>query len=113
MDIAFFNQIDFNCPQLAHFINRTPKLKKPDTIVQFTDHFVRVRLPAWIRSLEIAISCREPDWQLSSIEQVCKSSLQPLSTVEDLYIEHRYSQVVWKDDTHRKHPMVGTPTSIY
>jgi hypothetical protein len=49
-------------------------------------------------TLQIAISCREPDWQLSSIEQVCNSSLRPLSTVEVLYIEHEYSQLVWKND---------------
>jgi hypothetical protein len=49
-------------------------------------------------SSEISISCREPDWQLSSVEQVCNSSLPPPSTVEDLYIEHRYSQLVWKND---------------
>ncbi|KAN0123625.1 hypothetical protein V8E52_002957 [Russula decolorans] len=47
----------------------------------------------------INISCREPDWQLSSIEQVCNSSLHPLSTVGDLYIEHEYSQLVWKYDS--------------
>ncbi len=46
----------------------------------------------------IEISCREPDWQLSSIVQVCNSSLPPLSMVEDLYIEHQYSQLVWKSD---------------
>ena len=32
------------------------------------------------------------------IEQVCNSSLPPLSTVEDLYIQHEYSQQVWKND---------------
>ena len=48
--------------------------------------------------LLIVISCREPDRQLSSIEQICNSSLHPLSAVEDLYIEHQYSQLVWKND---------------
>jgi hypothetical protein len=43
--------------------------------------------------LEIAISCGELDWQLSSIEQICNSSLHPFSTVEDLYIEHLYGQL--------------------
>jgi len=46
----------------------------------------------------ISISCRGPDWQLSSVAQVCNSSLPLLSTVEDLYIVHRYSQLVWKND---------------
>ena len=96
MRITFFNQIDFHTPRLTQFINRTPKLGKRDASVLFYDDFARVELSPG--TLLIAISCREPDWQLSSIEQVCNSSLHPLSTVEDLYIKHRYRQSVWKDD---------------
>jgi hypothetical protein len=99
MDVTLFNQIDFDSPRLAQFINCTPKLRTREGHVQFDDYRARVALllPK-SRILEIAISCREPDWQLSSIEQICNSSLHPLSTVEDLYIEHRYRQLVWKDD---------------
>jgi hypothetical protein len=93
--IVFFNQIDFDTPRLSRFINRTPKLGKRDATVQFDDDFARVELSPGTH--RIGISCREPDWQLSSIEQVC-NSLHPLSTVEDLYIEHRYQQLVWKND---------------
>jgi hypothetical protein len=96
--ITFFNEIEFDTPRLAQFINRTPKLRKRDADVQFTDNFARVGLPRGSRTLEIAISCRGPDWQLSSVAQVCNSALHPLSMVEDLYIEHRYSQLVWKND---------------
>jgi hypothetical protein len=97
--IVFFNQIDFYCPRLIQFINCTPTLRPCDEArVQFDGYFARVILPSRPGTLEIAISCREPDWQLSSIEQVCNSSLHPLSTVEDLYIEHGYSRLVWKDD---------------
>jgi hypothetical protein len=96
MQITFFNQIDFDTQRLAQFINRTPKLGKRGATVQFDDDCARVALSTGI--LEIAISCRESDWQLSSIEQVCNSTLHPLSTVEHLYIEHRYSKLVWKDD---------------
>ena len=97
LGITFFNQIDFDTPRLAQFINRTPNLRKHNATVQFDDDFARVRLS--LSSLEILISCREPDWQLSSIEQVCNSSLHhPLSLVEDLYIEHAYSELLWKDD---------------
>ena len=32
------------------------------------------------------------------MEQVCNSPLCPFSTVEDLYIEHQYSQLVWKNE---------------
>ena len=100
MNITFFNQIDFDTPRLAQFINRTPQLRKrvAHASVHFSDNFARIGLPPGISTLEIGISCIEPDWQLSSIEQLCNSSLHPLSMVEDLYIEHRYLQLVLKDD---------------
>jgi hypothetical protein len=100
MKITFFNQIDFDTPRLAQFINRTPKLRKGDrdAHVRFTANFVRVGLQLGLHTLEIAISCREPDWQLSSIEQICNFTLRPLSTVEGLYIEHQYSELVWKNE---------------
>jgi F-box-like len=106
MHINFFNQIDFNCPRLAQFINCTPTLRaRNEAHLQFDDSTVSVTLRyqtstlSFCNLLIINISCREPDWQLSSIEQVCNSSLHhPLSTAEDLYIEHRYSELVWKND---------------
>jgi hypothetical protein len=102
--IRFFNQIDFDTPRLAQFITRTPTLRAHDEAhVQFWDYSASVELRSRpsesnFDKLWIVISCREPDWQLSSIEQVCNSSLHPLSTAEDLYILHGYSQLVWKDD---------------
>ena len=104
MHITFFNQIDFDCPRLAQFINRTPTLRACGEVhVQFDDSAasvtLRYRTPNFsFGDLQIRISCREPDWQLSSIEQFCNSSLHPLSTVEDLYVKHEYSQLVWKND---------------
>jgi hypothetical protein len=102
MDITLFNQIDFDCPRLARFINRTSTLRADEAHVKFDDSTARVRLRSstsgYPTLLQITISCREPDWQLSSIEQVCDASLHPLSTVENLYIEHEYSELVWKDD---------------
>ena len=45
------------------------------------------------------ILCTASDWQLSSLEQVCTSSLPPLSTLEDLYInKHSYLRSRWQDD---------------
>jgi hypothetical protein len=97
--ITFFNQIDFDFPRLAQFINRTPTIRTLDEAhVQFNDYFASVGPPRGPGTLQITISCREPDWQLSSIEQVCNSSSRPLSTVEVLYVEHKYSQLVWKND---------------
>jgi hypothetical protein len=102
--IIFFNQIDFDCPRLAQFINRTPTPRAPyEAHVQFNDRTGGVNLrprrsQSGLRNLEIAISCREPDWQLSSMEQVCNFSLHPLCTVEYLYIEDDHLELVWKDD---------------
>jgi hypothetical protein len=105
LDIIFFNEIDFDTPRLARFIKRTPKLRKGDAHIRFGANFARIGLEPpgpGLAALSIAISCREPDWQLSSIEQVSLHST--LSTIENLYIEHRYRQPVgedepvWKDD---------------
>ena len=104
MQIAFFNQIDFDCPRLAQFINRTPTLIALDEAhVEFNHRTAGVRLgyrtsKISFVDLRIDISCGEPDWQVSSIEQVCNNSLPALPTVEDLYIDRRYSQPFWKYD---------------
>ena len=98
LDITFFNQIDFDCPRLAQFIGRTPILGDCDAHVQFNDSTTSVRLSSLSKYFAIGISCREPDWQLSSVAQVCNSCLSPLSMIEDLYIHRRYSQLVWKND---------------
>jgi len=105
MEIMFFNQIDFHCPRLSQFINRTtPLLEELDEAhIEFDDRTAIVGLRCSVDFptadyLRIGISCREPDWQLSSIEQVCNSLLHPLSTMGVLYIDHCYSELVWKDD---------------
>lgn len=90
MEINFFNQIDFDSPRLARFINRTPKLRALDEAHVRFDHWtagvrLRYRLSnISFGNLEIEISCKEPDWQVSSVEQVCNNSLPALPTVEDL-----------------------------
>ena len=100
--ITFFNQIDFDCPRLAQFVNCTPTFRTRDeAFIQFDDSTACLKLryrTSKFYDLEINTSCKESDWQLSFIEQICNSPLHPLSTVEDLYIEHRYSQLVWKND---------------
>jgi len=98
LSISFFNQIDFDCRQLAHFISCTQILRDCDAHVQFDDSTATVRLTSPSKDFVIEISCREPDWQLSSVAQVCNSCLPPLFMIEDLYIEHQYSQLVWKND---------------
>ena len=103
MDITFYSQIDFDCPRLVQFINRTPTLTRAldEAHVQFIYGFAEVKFQSrksGIAGLQINIAYGQGDWQLSFMEQVCSSSLHPLSTVEDLYIENDSSYKVWKND---------------
>ncbi len=85
-------------------MNRTATLRALDEAhIQFGDRAASVKLryrasKSLVENIQISVSCREPDWQLSSTEQVCNTSLSLLSKVEDLYIERQYSQLVWKED---------------
>jgi hypothetical protein len=88
--ITFFNQIVFDTPQLIQFICRTPKLKALETArVTFDGDATGISLSSRTSDadlLNVGITCIDLDWQVSSVEQVCTSSLPPLSTMEDLYI---------------------------
>ncbi len=104
LNITFFNQIDFVGPRLAQFISRTRTLKKRNAHVEFDDSTASVRPPSPLKRFGVGTSCREPDWQLSFVAQVCNSCLPPLSMIEDLYINHRYLQLVWKEiSTYPRH----------
>ena len=104
MHITFLNQIYFDCPFLVQFINRTPTLSRAcnETHVQFFDSAASVILrdrTSEIGSdhLPIEISWIVSIRQLSCIELFCNSSLHPLSTVQDLYIENHYWKQVWSN----------------
>jgi hypothetical protein len=102
--ITFFNDIIFDTPQLFQFISRTPTLKPLEYAhVIFGGDKATVKLPSqtpFVDLLNVEISCKELDWQLSSVEQVCTSSLPPLSTSEVLYIYEGYSssRAHWQDN---------------
>ena len=102
--IHSFNHFDFVCPRLAEFIKHTPKFRAlGETCVQFNNSTVTVglqhrRLKLDPYNLLKLILYRKPDRQLSSVAHVCNSSLLPLSTVEDLYVSRRDSQLVWRVD---------------
>jgi hypothetical protein len=104
LDITFFHQLIFGTPQIVQFISRIPSLKAPDQArLTFYDGAVRVRIPSQTfgyGDLNVGISCKEPDWQLSSLAQVCSPSLLPLSTVEHLYIHKpQHLRLDWQSDT--------------
>jgi hypothetical protein len=99
---TFFHQLIFDTPQLAQFIDRTPKFKAYDEArVVLSYWHVSIIFPqTFDGTLELAISCRQPDWQLSSLAQVCSLSFSQalIPTVEHLYIQIGSPQVHWQDD---------------
>jgi hypothetical protein len=101
LHIIFFNQIDFDTPQLAQFISRTPRLNVPDEAhVIFHHDNVMIRFLSRTfghAGLHVEISCSGSEWQLSSLTQVCTLCLPPLSTVEVLCIGHLLSPNGWKN----------------
>jgi hypothetical protein len=104
--IRFFNDVVFDTPQLSQFISGSPPLKSLETAyVSFSDRVAKVRLtprtPGFrcLPELNVIILCNGLDWQVSSLEQVCTSSLPTLSMLEDLYIsQNPISQPDWKDN---------------
>ena len=103
LDITFFQQLIFDTPQLTQFISHTPKFKTQDKArVVFSTSDVSVRLPQTFDGLlELAISCRQSDWQLSSLAQICNASFPHalFSLVDQLYIvEDASPRLRWQDD---------------
>jgi len=101
---SFFNDIDFDTPQLMQFISRTQTFKALNIVhVVFDSHaaWVKLQLQASdpdFEGVEVRVSCRVPDGQLSFLSQI-STSLPLFSTAENLYIhEHLPSQLDWKDD---------------
>jgi hypothetical protein len=105
LDIKLFHQLIFDTPQLIQFISRTPTLEMHDEAqVYFSELNVGVGYNKASSSschLSLQILCRQPEWQLSSIAQICTSlfSLSSIHMVERLYIRERSSSMLeWQDD---------------
>jgi hypothetical protein len=101
-EITFFNQLTFDTPLLRHFISRTEIIKAHyRAFVAFYNGRAEVRFSpqkgtTMDEGLYLGVSCLPPDWQLSSLAQVCSSSLPPFSSLEHLAIFSYRSH--WQDD---------------
>ena len=103
LHITFFHQLIFDTPHLTQFISRTPKFTAHDEAhVNFDDWSVWITFTQAFdgaQALELGISCRVPDWQLSSLAQVCSLPFSPfIPMVEHLYIHYGYLDLLWEDD---------------
>ena len=98
--ITFFHQLIFDTPQLAQFISRTPKFNLKacnHVLAEFSHQDVRISTISttdW--ALILKISCRQLDWQLSSLAQVCGPIFIP--RIEHLYIFADVYSSFWQDD---------------
>jgi hypothetical protein len=105
--ITLFHQLILNTSQLTQFIGRTPMLRAHNEArVAFSDLSVSATLSRTFdevfSQLKLAISCRQSDWQLSSLVQVCSSSFPQalISVVESLIIlEEDSLRPHWQDDS--------------
>ena len=90
---SFFNRLVFDTPLLGHFIRRTE--------IFMTIHTARVTFNSWDvevilfgqedidndgEALELRISCKPLDWQLSAVAQILNSLMSSLPTLESLKI---------------------------
>jgi hypothetical protein len=102
LNINFFNQIDFHTPQLVQFICRTPNLgalNEARLCFGIDAAGFYLSSPSVDGVLDLKVSCRELDWQLSFLEQYCTLFLPSTSALEDLYIyKWEDSKPDWKDN---------------
>jgi hypothetical protein len=98
--ITFFHQLISDSPRLTQFMSRTPKFKAHnEALVVFSSYDVSVTLPHTSDAvLQFRISCSQSDRQLSSLAQVCSSSINQalISTIERLRIRNESH---WQDDS--------------
>ena len=102
LSATFFNDIEFDTPELIRFVSYSSTLKAINKAhVVFDSRTARVELQPQASNNEcfrVIVSCRESDWQLSSLAQICAASLPLLSTTDHLFIcEAGNSVLDWKD----------------
>jgi hypothetical protein len=105
---TFLDDVDFDTPELVQFISRTPTFGAYDEArLVFCCREFRVRLRSHpkphdldSKTIKVGIIYKVPDdQQLPSVAQICTSSLCPLLTMENLYIDRsRYSGPFGQDD---------------
>lgn len=98
----FFNQLTFDNPQLSQFIDRTEILKSLNLgSIEFLSDVVKTTFTSLVGrgKLELGISCSRPDWQVSSMAQLCAQLPALTSRVEQLDVRKGcISRARWPED---------------
>jgi hypothetical protein len=87
--ITFFSQPSMDASQLGQFINRIQLLQSHDQAsIRTSEDAISIAFPNSKTStpLQLQISCKQLDWQLSSMAQACEQLSPFLFCVEELHI---------------------------
>ena len=94
LQIGLFNQLTFSVPHLVQFIMDTSEdLRFDNAAIMFKDKYID--LVMFFREADtyavgvVAVDCWHPDWQVSSVAQICNALSQVFSAVEHLSLEHQ------------------------
>ena len=93
LDIAFFNQLAFAIPHLAHFANAAPAIKLPVAEIIFDRDTVSVNtgdewgLGHGSRYCSLHVMCEQFDWQIDCAAQICGALVPVLSSVQKLTLD--------------------------
>jgi hypothetical protein len=90
IDTTFFSQPTMDASQLGQFIDQLEPLKSPrEANIETSTHAISITISFTEPSdshLQLQISCKQLDWQLSSMAQVCQQFSPFLSRVSDLCV---------------------------
>ena len=93
LDIAFFNQLAFAIPHLAHFADAAQAIKLPVAEIIFDRDIVSVntgdewRLGHGSRYCSLHVMCEPFDWQIDCAAQICGALVPVLSSVQKLTLD--------------------------
>ena len=107
-ETMYFNQLDFQVPQLSQFIRRTENLdlahsRYAQVRIRISNLYIELDFEAEVHSrsrLILHISCKWLDWQVSLLAQILGQSPTMVSNVDDLSIDEVDLQLDqgWMDD---------------
>jgi hypothetical protein len=105
LDVMLFNQISFELPHLAHLINTTEGFKLPIARVLFHRNEVSMLTSRQASRLSdgpcrIRVMCKQFDWQIDCVAQICSALIPALSGVPERFILDWHTEVLlseWRD----------------
>jgi hypothetical protein len=101
--ITFFNQLMFGVVQLPMFLDRIDGFAVLDSAkVTLNPYDIELELSTRSQTvgttwIHLSVSCSKLDRQLSSLSQVCASTLPTLPNLENLHISEHYTQYLQDD----------------